>query len=43
MAKGWIQLSGLWYYLKDNGAMVTGTQNINGVIYKFDSNGVWIG
>ena len=38
----WIQTGGKWYYLGANGYMVTGTQNIGGKIYKFNSSGVWI-
>ena len=32
-----------WYYLKENGAYVTGTYNIKGKDYTFQSNGKWIG
>ena len=31
-----------WYYLKENGAYVTGTYNIKGKDYTFQSNGKWI-
>ena len=31
-----------WYYLDDNGYMVTGEYEIDGKIYAFDQNGKWI-
>ena len=31
-----------WYYLKENGVYVTGTQKINGQTHLFQSNGKWI-
>ena len=39
MQTGWKQISGKWYFFS-NGAMVTGTVTIKGVIYHFDENGV---
>lgn len=32
-----------WYYLKENGVYVTGTQKINGQTHLFQNNGKWIG
>lgn len=36
----WFKCNGKWYYFDDKCVMVTGTKKINGVTYKFDSNGV---
>ena len=42
MATGWVKVGGSWYYLAPSGAMLTGTQVINGRTYVFDANGVWV-
>ena len=39
MATGWVKLQDVWYYLESNGAMITGTQNIDGKQYIFDNLG----
>ena len=31
-----------WYYLNSSGAMVTGSQTIDGKVYNFASSGEWI-
>lgn len=41
MRTGWV-MCGAWYYLSPSGAMVTGTQDINGRSYTFNASGVWI-
>ena len=33
MAKGWINLNGTWYYLRESGAMATGWVVSNGDSY----------
>ena len=38
---GWHQQDGKWYYIK-NGQATTGTIYVNGTLYEFDTNGVWI-
>ena len=38
---GWVNLGGVWYYLGPDGAMLTGTQVINGRTYTFDESGAW--
>lgn len=38
---GWHQQDGKWYYIK-NGQAATGTIYVNGTLYEFDANGVWI-
>lgn len=48
MAKGWLYTNkgneGVqYYYLNDDGSMCTGTKEIDGVKYRFDSNGKWTG
>ena len=40
MYRGWLQISGSWYYYGSDGAMVTGKKTINGKVYTFDANGV---
>ena len=35
----WIVNNGRWYYIAQNGVMVTGYQTINGVGYNFDASG----
>ena len=42
MKTGWIKVSGEWYYLNSSGAMVTGSQTIDGKVYNFASSGKWI-
>ncbi|MCY7084234.1 trypsin-like peptidase domain-containing protein [Streptococcus oralis] len=42
MKTGWIKVSGEWYYLNSSGAMVTGSQTIDGKVYNFASSGEWI-
>ncbi len=39
MRTGWQYVGGLWYYLSASGAMVTGSQTINGVVRNFGENG----
>ncbi len=39
----WLQDGGSWYYLNGDGYMVTGTVTIDGTVYQFDANGVWLG
>lgn len=39
----WVLDGGKWYYLNADGYMVTGRQVIDGKVYYFDDNGVWIG
>ena len=43
MKTGWLQYKNNWYYLQDNGVMATGTITINGMKYRFDTSGVWLG
>lgn len=43
MHKGWLQLGNTWYYLNDNGVMVTGLQTIRGYRYYFLGSGAWVG
>ena len=42
MKKGWTKVGGNWYYLNSSGAMVTGSQIIDGKVYNFASSGEWI-
>ena len=42
MKTGWIKVGGNWYYLNSSGAMVTGSQTIDGKVYNFTSSGEWI-
>ena len=42
MKKGWTKVGGNWYYLNSSGAMVTGSQTIDGKVYNFASSGEWI-
>ena len=42
MKTGWIKVGGNWYYLNSSGAMVTGSQTIDGKVYNFASFGEWI-
>lgn len=42
MKTGWITVGGNWYYLNSSGAMVTGSQTIDGKVYNFASSGEWI-
>jgi glucan-binding YG repeat protein len=39
-ANRWFKCNGKWYYFDQNAIMVTGTKKIDGVTYKFNSNGV---
>ena len=39
MKTGWITVGGNWYYLNSSGAMVTGSQTIDGKVYNFASSG----
>lgn len=39
MVTGWINVSGKWYYMYDNGAMAVNT-TIG--VYKIGKDGVWI-
>ena len=38
----WVKLGNNWYYVDANGKMVTGDYKINGVVNRFDINGVWL-
>ncbi len=40
---GWLKLGKTWYYLDSNGAMVTGTRNIDGKTHLFTNSGKWLG
>ncbi|VKC25029.1 choline binding protein G [Streptococcus pneumoniae] len=42
MKTGWTKVNGKWYYLNSSGAMVTGSQTIDGKVYNFASSGEWI-
>ncbi|WP_278321241.1 choline-binding protein A [Lactonifactor longoviformis] len=43
MATGWIKLGTTWYYLKGDGAMVSGQSlKINGKMYRFDQSGACV-
>lgn len=42
MKTGWIKVGEKWYYLNSSGAMVTGSQTIDGKVYNFASSGEWI-
>lgn len=39
MKTGWIEENGVKYYCQPSGAMVTGEQTIEGVLYHFDGSG----
>ena len=39
MKTGWTKVGGNWYYLNSSGAMVTGSQTIDGKVYNFASSG----
>ncbi len=48
MKTGWLQLSGKWYYLEPSGdnkgvMLSSTTREIDGVLYKFNADGVWVG
>ncbi len=44
MKTGWFRdLNGAWYYLNSNGTMQIAPKYIDGKLYKFYSNGAWIG
>lgn len=36
MVTGWLNLNGTWYYMGNDGAMLTGTHIINGNTYVFN-------
>ena len=38
---GWHQENGDWYYIR-KGHAATGTISVDGILYEFDANGVWI-
>ena len=38
----WVKSGNNWYYVDANGKMVTGDYAINGVVNRFDINGVWL-
>ena len=38
----WVKSENNWYYVDANGKMVTGDYAINGVVNRFDINGVWL-
>jgi glucan-binding YG repeat protein len=43
VAGKWLKdTDGSWYYLSGNGKMLTGKQKINGKVYSFKTNGVWV-
>ena len=42
MKTGWIKVGENWYYLNSSGAMVTGSQTIDGKVYNFAPSGEWI-
>lgn len=43
MRTGWKFINNLWYYMEDSGAMLENTsRTINGVEYRFDTNGAWM-
>lgn len=42
MATGWIRENGIWYYLKNSGAMATGRYYINQKWYCFKQSGAWV-
>ena len=42
MVTGRLNLNGTWYYMGNDGAMLTGTHTINGNTYVFNQDGVWI-
>ena len=43
MLIGWVNVNGTWYFLNASGAMVTGTQWIDGERHWFYGNGAWWG
>ena len=43
MVTGWILDGGAWYYMNGTGAMVTGTQEIDGRSSIFSPSGRWVG
>lgn len=43
MRTGWKFINNLWYYMEESGAMLENTsRTINGVEYRFDTNGAWM-
>ena len=43
MRTGWLKLGNTWYYLSESGAMMNKDTRINGVLHRFDHNGIWLG
>jgi glucan-binding YG repeat protein len=44
MRTGWHLINNQWYYMDEDGTTVQNeTRMINGVQYRFDANGAWIG
>ena len=43
MATGWLLDGDAWYYMNGTGAMVTGTQEIDGRSSIFSPSGRWVG
>ena len=43
MMTGWLHLGSSWYYMGGSGAMVTGTQVVDGHRSTFESSGRWVG
>lgn len=42
MKTGWLRQNGKQYYFDSNGVMATGNKTINGHVYKFGTDGVFI-
>jgi len=40
---GWRKRDNIWYYFNYDGTMATGNAVINGVMHKFNDDGIWIG
>ena len=43
MVTGWAEINGSWFYMDENGAMVTGIQTIDGKRHLFHDSGAWAG
>ena len=39
----WVKYGNNWYYVDASGHRVSGDYTINGKVYHFDSNGIWLG
>jgi len=39
METNWVEVDGVWYYMKNSGAMVTGWQKIGSSWYYFQTSG----